>query len=216
VSHKVLPTGTALALGEAVRPLFFLEGTVSARNLVLSSALLLPLLSATPAAAQRVEADIRIGGGPVSGRVIIGDRRGYDRYRPRHVGRVEWIRVRDRGFHHGWFKKFRREARIIVVYYDRRDDRYYDHDRGGWDRVRLYQHGGRYYRIDDDNFYDRYDDRDWRRDGRYDDRWEGRRDDRRDDRWDGRDDRRDDRRDGRRDDRRNDRRDDRRRSRGNN
>ena len=175
---------------------------MSARNLVLSSAFLLPLLTATPAAAQRVEADIRIGGGPVSGRVIIGDRDRYDyRYRPRHVGRVEWIRVRDRGFNHGWFKKFRREARVIVVYYDRRGDGYYDHYRRGWDRVRLYERGGRFYRIDDDDFYDRYDDREWRRDGRYDDRWDDRYD-RRDDRWD---DRRDDRRDdryGRRDDRR--------------
>jgi len=180
---------------------------VSARNLVLSSAFLLPLLTATPAAAQRVEADIRIGGGPVSGRVIIGDRDRYDyRYRPRHVGRVEWIRVRDRGFNHGWFKKFRRDARVIVVYYDRRGDGYYDHHRRGWDRVRLYERGGRYYRIDDDDFYDRYDDREWRRDGRYDDdRWDdrddrrdGRRNDRRDGRRDDRDDRRDDRRGGRR------------------
>jgi hypothetical protein len=138
-----------------------------------------------------VEADIRIGGGPVSGRVIIGDRRDRYDYRPRHVGRIEWIRVRGRGFNHGWFKKFRREARVIVVYYDRRSDGYYDHYRRGWDRVRLYERGGRYYRIDDDDFYDRYDDREWRRDGRYNDRWDDPRDNRRDDR-------RDDRRDGRR------------------
>lgn len=166
---------------------------MSARSLVLSSAFLLPLLTATPAAAQRVEADIRIGGGPVSGRVIIGDRRDryddYD-YRPRHVGRVEWIRVRDRHFNRGWFKKFRREARVLVVYYDRRDDGYYDQYRRGYDQVRLYERGGRYYRIDDDRYFDRYDDRDGRRDDRYGDR----RDDRRDDRYDRRDDRRDDRR----------------------
>jgi hypothetical protein len=179
-----------------------LEDTVSARNLVLSSAFLLPLLTATPAAAQRVEADIRIGGGPVSGRVIIGDRRDrYDHYdyRPRHVGRVEWIRVRDRNFNHGWFKKFRREARVIVVYYDRRGDGYYDQYRRGYDRVRLYERGGRFYRVDDDDYFDRYDDRNWRRDDRYNDR--------RDDRWDDRrDDRRDDRQGGRRDDRRGERR----------
>ena len=173
---------------------------MSARNLVLSSAFLLPLLTATPAAAQRVEADIRIGGGPVSGRVIIGDRRDRYEYRPRRIGRVEWIRVRDRHFNQGWFKKFRREARIIVVYYDRRDDGYYDDYRRGYDRVRLYERGGRFYRMDDDDYFDRYDDRDWRRDGRDDDRRDGRYEDRRDNR---RDDRRDNRRDGRRGDRNN-------------
>ena len=61
--------GTPLALEEPRITALFREDTVSARNLVLSSAFLLPLLTATPAAAQRVEADIRIGGGPVSGRV---------------------------------------------------------------------------------------------------------------------------------------------------
>ena len=189
---------------------------MSARNLVLSSAFLLPLLTATPAAAQRVEADIRIGGGPVSGRVIIGDRRDrYDDYyyRPRHAGRVEWIRVRDRGFNHGWFKKFRREARVIVVYYDRRDG-YYDQYRRGYDRVRLYECGGRFYRMDDDNYFDRYDDRDGRRDDWYDDRRDDWYDERRDDRYDDHhDDRRDDRYDRHndwRDDRRDDWRDDRR------
>lgn len=177
---------------------------MSARSLVLSSAFLLPLFTATPAAAQRVEADIRIGGGPISGRVIIGDRRDrYDHYdyRPRHVGRVEWIRVRDRGFNHGWFKKFRREARVIVVYYDRRDG-YYDQYRRGYDQVRLYERGGRFYRIDDDNYFDRYEDRDSRRDDRYGDRRDDQYGDRRDDRWDDRRDDRYDRRDDRRDDRR--------------
>ncbi|HEX7024760.1 MAG TPA: hypothetical protein VF187_08090 [Gemmatimonadales bacterium] len=169
---------------------------MSARNLILSSAFLLPLLTATPAAAQRVEADIRIGGGPVSGRVIIGDRDRYrDRYddyylRRRYIDRVEWIRVRDRGLHRGWFKKFRRDARVVVVYYDRRNNGYYDRYNRGFERVRLYEMGGRYYRLDDDRYWDRFDDRD-------------------DDRFDRYDDRRDDRRDARRNDRRDDRRDDR-------
>src|SRR5688500_20351299 len=69
--------GTPLALGRARNTALFREDTVSARNLVFSSAFLLHLLPATTAAAQRVAADIRIGDGPVCGRVIIGERYRY-------------------------------------------------------------------------------------------------------------------------------------------
>ena len=167
-----------------------------------SSALLLPLLfTAEPASAQRVSADIRIGGGPIAGHIRIGDY-GY-RARPRFV-RVEVLRGRDYYRNPGWFRSFRREARIIVVYYDRDRDFYYDRFRPGLIRVNVYERGDHFYRWDDDRF-DR-----WVGDRWNDDRWDNRYDgyDRRDDRYDRRDDRRDDRYD-RRDDRR-DRRDDRR------
>ena len=160
----------------------------------LGSAVLFSLLSAGSASAQRVSADIRIGGrGPVSGHVRIESRDHYrDRYyrdygyRPRVV-RVEVIRRHDRGRHYGWFKQFHRKARVIVVYYDRRDDHYYDRRfYPGLEEIRVYERGGRYYRMEDRDWDDRFDGRD-RRDG-----WDDR--DRRDGR-DGWNDR--DRRDGR-------------------
>jgi len=156
---------------------------MNARTALLSTAVLLPLMSATPAQAQRVEADIRIGGGPVAGRILIGDR--YDRYdrydrRPRAIRKVEWIRFDRR--RDDWFRRFMRDARIVIVFHDRYDDRYYlDRFRPGLQEVRLYERGGRFYRLQNDRF-DRRDDR-W--DDRRDDRW----DDRRDNRRDGRDDR---------------------------
>ena len=137
----------------------------------LGSALLVSFFSAGSASAQRVSADIRIGGrGPISGRVRIESRDGYrDRYyrdygyRPRQV-RVE-VRRFDRGNHYGW-DRFRRQARVVVVYYDRNDDCYYDRSfYPGLEEVRVYEDDGRFYRIDGDDYDDRrYDDR------RYDDR----------------------------------------------
>jgi len=177
---------------------------VNARNLVLSSAILFPLLLVSPVEAQRVSADIIIGGGPVSGRVIIGDRR-YDR-RPRMIRRIELVRRHDNR-RSDWYRKFRRDHHVVMVYYDRRDDCYYfDRFRSGLVEIRVYERDGRYYRLDDDRDFDRYDERY----DRYDDRYDGRYGDRRDDRWgDRRDDRRDDRWGDRRDDRRDDRRGDR-------
>jgi hypothetical protein len=73
---------------------------------------------------------------------------------------VERVSFRDRGRRNGWFKDFRRHARIVVVYYDRRGDRYYDRGgRSGLREVEVYERDDRYYRPDDD---DRYDN-----DGRY-------------------------------------------------
>lgn len=159
------------------------------------SALLVPLLlSAQPASAQRVSADIRIGGGPVAGHIRIGpDRRyGYRDLRPRLV-RVEVLRDRDYRRNSSWFKKFRKDARVYVVYYDRSRDFYYDRFRPGLVDVHVYQRGGRFYRWDNPRFdrwvRDRWDD------DRWDDRWDGRDNDRRNDRYD---DRRENRRDRRR------------------
>jgi hypothetical protein len=186
-----------------------------------SSALLLPLLlSAEPASAQRISADIRIGGGPIAGHIRIGpDRFGYRDYRPRFV-RVEVLRARDYYRRSGWLRSFRRDARIRAVYYDRGRDFYYDRFRPGLIQINVFEREGRFYRWDDDRFdrwvCDRWNDDRWddRYDGldRYDRNGSGNdRYDRQDDRYDRRDDRydrRDDRRD-RRDDR-GDRRDDRR------
>jgi len=155
----------------------------------LGSAVMFSLFSAGAADAQRVSADIRIGGrGPVTGHVRIDPSRDrydrYDRYDRRDRGRVirvEVFRRHDRGWREGWFRQFQRKARVVVVYYDRRDDYYYDRYRPGLQEIRVYERDGRYYR--DDDRYDRYD-----RDDRYDrnDRYDDR-DRRGNDDWDGRD-----------------------------
>lgn len=147
------------------------------------SAVLFSLLSAGSATAQRVSADIRIGGrGPVSGHVRIEsrdrnrDRDRYSRdygYRPRQV-RVEVFRRNDRGRHLGWYKQMQRRGRVVVVYYDRDEDCYYDRRfYPGLQEIRVYEQDGRYYRSDDDRYDDRYDRRDGRYDGR-DGRYDGR------------------------------------------
>jgi hypothetical protein len=164
---------------------------MNTRILLVSSSLLTSLLLSTSAQAQRVSADIRIGGGPVSGRVLIDSR---ERYRPRRV-RVERIRFGDRGRDYGWFDNFRRDARVIVLYYDDRDDYYYDRSYyPGLAEIRIFEQGGRYYRIDDERRYyenrsrSRYDDgnrgRFDHRDNRRNDRYDDRRDRRRDRDWD--------------------------------
>lgn len=194
--HNEIRFGTALALGRYRKAWqSIVEDIVNTRNLVLGSVMLLPLLTAKPASAQRVNADIIIGGGPIAGRVIIGDR-GRDEYRgrPRPIRRVEWIHARDYR-RNDWWRRFERESRVIVVFWDRRDDSYYyDRHHSGLAEIRLYEREGRFYRRDDDRRDGRYDND--RRDVRYEDR---RRDDRRDDRRDRKDNRRDDRRDNRRD-----------------
>ena len=156
----------------------------------------LPMLAAPRAEAQRVNADVWIGTGPVSGRISIGDDP-YDRYelRRRHDRRVvivqprvivvEKIRPRGRGWSRNAYGRFRQNARVIVVYYDQRGGRWYDRPfRRGLQEVRVFERGGRYFWID-------AHDRDWQRDynDRSNDRYD-RRDDRRDDRWDDRRERR--------------------------
>ena len=164
---------------------------MNTRILLVSSSLLTSLLLSTSAQAQRVSADIRIGGGPVSGRVLIDSR---ERYRPRRVS-VERIRFGDRDRDYGWFDDFRRDARVIVLYYDDRDDYYYDRSYyPGLAEIRIFERGGRYYRIDDERRYyenrsrSRYDDgnrgRFDRRDNRRNDRYDDRRDRGRDRDWD--------------------------------
>ncbi len=191
------------------------------RNFVLGSALLLPLFGVQPAAAQRVRADIIIGGGPIAGRVTIGDhdRDGY-RGRPRAIGHIEWVRARDYR-RDDWWRDFQRGSRLVIVYWDRDDDAYYlDRYRPDLVELRMYERGGRFYRLEDDGYGARYDDRyDVRVNGRFDNRYNDRsnqrydnrgerpRDDRFDNRRDGRDDRRDSRRDGRQNNRRDNRRD---------
>ncbi len=160
-----------------------------------------------PAQAQRVSADIIIGGGPIAGRISIGGR-------PRPIRGVEWVRSRDYR-RDDWWRSFQRGSRLVVVFWDRDDDSYYfDRFRPGLLEIRLFERDGRYYRLEDDGYdfpgygygysqpryqVPRYDPRDDRRFNN--NRREDRRDDRRDNRRDGRDDRRDNRdgRDNRRD-----------------
>ena len=108
-------------------------------------------LIATPLHAQKVSAEVVVRGGPVAGRVTVGNE--YSSYQhPRRVVVVERYapriivveRLRHR--HHG--KHWKRKAyRPVVVYYV--DGRYYDRyhvDRRGLKRVVVYERGGRFYR----------------------------------------------------------------------
>ncbi|MGH7559469.1 MAG: hypothetical protein ACRENB_00460 [Gemmatimonadales bacterium] len=176
----------------------------------------LPLLAAPQVEAQSVRADVWIGTGPVFGRIRLGDdpydryvlRRRYERERvvivePRVIV-VERIRPRGRGWSWNAYRKFRRDARVVVIYFDSRHDRWYDRPyRRGLHEVRVYERGGRYFWIDADDrawdrdYYDRYNNR---YNDRYNDRYDDRYDDRRyrrgdDDDWERDWERDDDRRD---------------------
>lgn len=120
----------------------------------------------TLASAQRVSADIRIGTGPVDGRIVVGEPyhhgsiavgdRNYDRH---GYGEVVVYRVH-RGY--GWWRN--RGYRAVTVWYDADRDRYYDRRsrmdrRDGLREVVIYERDGRYYRDQadrrDDRGYDR-------------------------------------------------------------
>jgi len=153
-------------------------------------AALVALAPGSESQAQRVSADIHIGGWPVAGTIRIGDRpyyrdQGYyGRARPRAVIVVpraypQRLSVERR---HGWNWKKHRDARLVVVYYDRHCGLYFDSYRRGLEEVRVLQDKDRYFW---------YDDYDGSRDDRY--HYDRRGRDRDRDRYS--DDRRDDRRD---------------------
>lgn len=139
----------------------------------------------TSASAQRVSADIHIGGYPVAGTVRIGER--YPRPRGGYYERARPVRIVVDHRRGGWNPHKYRNARMVVVYYDRDCDLFFDRYSRGLEEVRVYQDGGRYFRFDDDRWdrrdrdrdrHDRYD-RDRRdrhdrndRNDRDDDRWE--------------------------------------------
>lgn len=118
------------------------------------------LAAASPAAAQDVTADVVFRGGPVAGRVIVGDRYStyhrppvvvyrrpvarrvvvVERYAPRVVivERVHRHRSPRAWARHGY--------RPVTLYYI--DGRYYDRWADGWPWARevvVYERGGRYY-----------------------------------------------------------------------
>jgi len=156
----------------------------------------------TTGAAQRVSAHVRIGDGPVSGVIHIGEGHGpvrdvvvVDRVRPRLIV-VERRSGRD-------FLRRGRGIRVFVAYYDPWSGVFYDRGGRGLEAVRLFNHGGRFFVYDDHDFgrrfpRDRFRNR-HRDDRHYGDRFDRDRRDDRDRRWQQqrRDDRRDDR--GRRD-----------------
>jgi hypothetical protein len=118
------------------------------------------LAAASPATAQDVTADVVFRGGPVAGRVIVGDR--YSTYhrppvvvyrRPvaRRVVVVERYAPRvvvvERVFRHRSPRAWARHGyRPVTLYYI--DGRYYDRWADGWPRARevvVYERGGRFY-----------------------------------------------------------------------
>ena len=164
-------------------------------NLLASSLLFGSLFTAGKSEAQQVSADIRIHSGPVAGRVIVVperrvyverirfDRRFDRRWAYDKHQRKEWERWR-RDYDHwrnDWHRRLGRNYRVIVVYYDRRDDCFYDRFRPGLEEISVYEQDGRLYRLDDDESY--YDQDRWDRGDRYDrddryDRYDRDRDDR--------------------------------------
>lgn len=128
------------------------------RTSIVAGSLLAALSFVAPLSAQRVSADVAIRGGPVAGRVVVGD--GYSTYRrpvvyrrvPARVIVVERVYVR----HHRAMRHWQRHGfRPVVVYY--RDGRYYDRDMRGGPPMRevvIYERDGRY--------CDVCDERDWR------------------------------------------------------
>ena len=128
------------------------------RTSIVAGSLLAALSFVAPLSAQRVSADVAIRGGPVAGRVVVGD--GYSTYRrpivyrrvPARLIVVERVYVRN----HRALRHWQRQGfRPVVVYY--RDGRYYDRDMRGGPPMRevvIYERDGRY--------YDVCDERDWR------------------------------------------------------
>jgi hypothetical protein len=137
----------------------------------LAFAALLATALPTLASAQRVTADIRIGSGPVVGRVIVGDP---DRWHSRGIGEVDSYHYRRPAYrevavyriHRADGRWRHRGYRAVSVWYDIDRDRYYDHGdryRNGLREVVIYERDGRYYDDDFDRHggpgYDRRHDR---------------------------------------------------------
>ena len=115
-----------------------------------------------PLHAQRASAEVVVRGGPVAGRVTVGD--GYSSYRrparrvvvERYAPRV----VRVERFRHRHGKQWKRKGyREVIVYYI--DGRYYD--RAGWNHPRaqeviVYEYDGRFYSADGERDRDDRDD----------------------------------------------------------
>lgn len=126
----------------------------------------LGLLTTIPVQAQRVRAEVIVGTGPVSGRVVIGEphhryRDGYVHRYParrviveRHSPRIIVVERIHRG--RGHYQHHRhRDFRHVRAYYDSDRQAYYDSYRPGLRQVIVYQRDGRYYHRDDDHFRDR-------------------------------------------------------------
>lgn len=162
--------GTRLALGQAVP--IAIEDIMHRHRSWLILALLALLPGTLPA--QQIVADISLGHGPITGRVIVGDpyphyhhsvivvRPGYP-YRP--VYRAVVVRERYRG--HGWYRHH--GYRTVRIWYDADRRAYYDRydrDYPGLREVIVYERDGRYYRDGRPDAYDRDDRHDG--DDRYD------------------------------------------------
>lgn len=134
------------------------------------------LAAASPSAAQTVAADVVFRGGPVAGRVIVGD--GYSTYRrhpvvvvhrrpvARRVVVVERYAPRvvvvERVYRYRSPRAWARHGyRPVTLFYI--DGRYYDRWDEGWPPARevlVYQRGGRFY-ADDCDHHDRHHHEHW-------------------------------------------------------
>jgi hypothetical protein len=132
------------------------------RQAMLNAGLTLTVLTAgaSGAQAQRVSADIHLGGvGPVSGTIRIGDR--YDRPARRVVMVREYPGVVVVHSHRGrgWGRRAA-AVRVVDVWYDADCGLYFDRYRRGLVQVRVVEREGRFYRYDpryDGRIRDRHD-----------------------------------------------------------
>lgn len=138
-------------------------------SMAVGTAVLALAMVASPAPAQNVQAGVVIRSGPVRGHVVVGEPVVYrepvrrvvvvERYHPRTIV-VE--RIDARRYPRAWWK--RHGYAVTTVYYDDRNDCYYDRrisNRRGLREVTVYVRDGRYYRVDGDERYyrsDRHDD----------------------------------------------------------
>ena len=131
---------------------------------IVAGSLVATLLTAAPAAAQNVAADVLVHSGPVVGQVTVGD--AYARYRRRAVVIVHRrpvarpvviveryaprVVVVERLHGHRSSRVWARQGyRPVTLYY--RDGRYYDYWSERWPtaaEVVVYERGGRYYAAD--------------------------------------------------------------------
>ncbi len=167
-------------------------------SLTLALPVLVSVLSAGTVAAQDVRAEVQIRTGPVSGRVVIGDRDRYPRERERvvvversrrpndrvvvverrnarRVTIVEDFRANTQRAH------ARHDNRHVMAYWDPRRDEYgFQRWRSGLRPVLLCEHGGKFYVLER-GYLERGRDQRYERDGWYDRGDDDRDDDRRDD-----------------------------------
>lgn len=129
-------------------------------------------LATLPASSEaQVSGTVVIGTGPIGGIIRIGEpawRRDVvvvERRAPRVIV-VERVHRKTHRRHPVWGYRDRGRYDRVIVFYDRRRDRFYDRYRPGLIEIEVIGYRGKYYLLEDDRYHRRD------RDRRYDDRWD--------------------------------------------